>query len=165
MLTRDGSNVFYRLSSAMLEACGDLPVVQQAREDRVSFEDASIDWMTAVCLFHHVGPADRVRLAADMRRALRPGGLFVMIEHNPLNPFAQVIVRRTPVDEHARLLTARAARRLARAAGFDVVATRYFLVIPERFYRWAGAVEGALTRLPLSGQYAVFGVKPHDLTR
>ena len=96
----------------------------------------------------------------DIYRVLRPGGIFAIIEHNPFNPAVQLIVRRTPVDENAKLLTAYTARRLMQAGGMHTVATRYFLYAPQRVYRWAAPVERALGRAPLGGQYVVFARKP-----
>src|SRR5205823_5259609 len=101
-----------------------LNVVLQPEPDRLPFGDASIDWVTAVCIYHHVPQPDRAALTTEARRVLRPGGIFAIIEHNPLNPAVQLIVRRTPVDEHAELLTAGCARRMARRAGFRVLETR-----------------------------------------
>lgn len=147
------------VSTGMLEEAGDLQVVTQTEADRLPFADASADWVTAVCVYHHVEPGDRAALTAEIRRVLRPGGIFAIIEHNPLNPAVQLIIRRTPVDAHAILLSAGRSRRLLRDAGFEVVDTRHFLYLPQRLYQRAAFIEHALERLPLGGQYAVFGRK------
>lgn len=148
------------VSQGMITECGDLEVVHQPDPLRLPFESASVDWATAVCIFHHVDPQARLPLVTEVYRVLRPGGIFAMIEHNPLNPAVQLIVRRTPVDENAKLLTARAARNLMRAASMQAIATRYFLYVPQRLYSWAARVERALERAPLGGQYVVFAKKP-----
>jgi SAM-dependent methyltransferase len=148
------------VSSAMIETVTDVAIVLQPQPDAIPFADASVDWVTAVCVYHHVPLTDRARLTAEIRRVVKPGGVFAIIEHNPLNPAVQLIVRRTPVDEHAILLTAGRARRLLRDAGFESLGTRHFLYVPERFYRWGAVLERALGRVPLGGQYAVFGRKP-----
>lgn len=147
------------VSLGMIAECRDLAVVHQTNPVRLPFEDASVDWVTAVCIFHHVIPSERAPLVADVHRVLRPGGIFAIIEHNPYNPAVQLIVRRTPVDKNAKLLTAKATRRLMQAAAMQVVATRYFLYVPQRVYSWAAPVERALDRVPLGGQYVVFGRK------
>jgi len=148
------------VSAGMIRHCDDLDVIRQAEIDRLPVGEASVDWVTAVCAYHHIEGECRQRLTADIERVLRPGGVFAMIEHNPFNPAVQLIVRRTPVDEHAVLLTAARARRLMRDAGFQVMGTRYFLYVPQRFYRRAAVLEKALERIPLGGQYVVFGMKP-----
>lgn len=148
------------VSLGMISECRDLKVVHQVDPVRLPFEDASVDWATAVCIFHHISPQEHAPLAADIHRVLRPGGIFAVIEHNPFNPVVQLIIRRTPVDKNARLLTAGATRRLMRTASLRTVATRYFLCVPQRIYGWTAPVERALGRVPLGGQYVVFGRKP-----
>lgn len=147
------------VSRGMIAACRDLEVVHQSDPRRLPFEAGSIDWVTAVCIFHHIVPSERPPLVADIYRVLRPGGVFAMIEHNPLNPAVQLIVRRTPVDKNAQLLTARTARRLLQDSPMEIVATQYFLYVPQRAYGWAAPVERALNQVPLGGQYVVFGRK------
>jgi SAM-dependent methyltransferase len=96
-------------------------------------------------------------LTAEIRRLLRPGGVFAVIEHNPWNPVTRLIVSRTPVDEDAILLRASETRALLRGAGFSIDREMYFLYFPEKLYRAAAALENGLRRVPLGGQYAVFG--------
>ena len=84
-----------------------------------------------------------------------------IIEHNPFNPVTQIIIRRTPVDDNAQLLTARTARGLLSAAGLGVdQRTTYFLYFPQNIYRKARAIEALLEKVPAGGQYAAFGRKP-----
>jgi SAM-dependent methyltransferase len=144
------------LSVAMLQACDGIDVRKQESPTALPFDDASIDFVTAVCVYHHVLPADRIPLTRDVSRVLKPAGVFCVIEHNPLNPVTRLIVARTPVDADARLLRAGAAERLMRTSDFELLAKRYFLLFPERLYRRLSSVEAAATALPLGGQYAVF---------
>jgi len=98
-------------------------------------------------------------LTDEAHRVLRPGGLFVMFEHNPANPATRLVVSRTPVDSNAVLLRARESRALMRAAGLAPLDTLYYLYLPQRLFEFAGKLERLLTRVPLGGQYAVFGEK------
>jgi len=148
------------VSAGMLDGCGDLNVVLQPDLQRLPFDDASVDWVTAVCVYHHVPRSGRGAITAEVRRVLRPGGVLTIIEHNPFNPAVQVIVRRTPVDEHADLLTAGTARRAMTSAGMRPIDTRYFLCVPQRVYKALGALERAIEALPVGGQFAVFGINP-----
>jgi SAM-dependent methyltransferase len=163
-LLRAGRSSFARVlgcdvSTEMIAAAGDLDVVHQGQPTCVPLADASVDVATAVCVYHHIDPLDRPALTADIVRVLKPGGIFAIVEHNPINPAVQVIIRRTAVDENAILLAARTARRLMRDAGLGVQSTRYFLYLPQRLYFRTPIVERALERVPLGGQYAVFGIK------
>lgn len=123
---------------------------------RLPFDDARFDFITAVCVYHHVARDLRPGLTAEVRRALRPGGWFAIIEHNPYNPVTRLIVSRTPVDGNAILLRPSETRRLLRGGGFRIDDQRYFLFCPEWLYRKFGGLESALRGLPLGGQYAVF---------
>lgn len=148
------------VSLGMISECRGLEVVHQPDPLRLPFEDSSVDWATAVCILHHISAHERTPLIADICRVLRPGGILAIIEHNPFNPAVQLITRRTPVDENARLLTARTARSLMGRALMDTIATRYFLYVPQRMHSWAARMERALGRVPLGGQYVVFARKP-----
>lgn len=145
------------LSEEMLRACGDLEVTLQTEPGRLPYSDASFDFVTAVCVYHHVEPHDRGALTKELIRVLAPGGILGIIEHNPWNPATRLIVSRTPVDQNAILLSAGETMGWMRSAGLSAVSRRFFLYLPERFYRKAGGVEEALAWLPLGGQYAAFG--------
>ncbi len=120
------------------------------------YADASFDAASAVCVFHHVSPAARVRLACDIRRVIRPGGLFAIFEHNPLNPLTMHVVNNCEFDKDARLLRAPEAEMLLEAAGFAQISTRYILAVP------AGGpllhrIDRLLARWPVGAQYYTVG--------
>lgn len=143
-------------SAAMIQGCRDLPVRLQENPLTIPFPNESFEFATAVCVYHHVEPEDRAALTAEIRRVLTPGGIFVLIEHNPLNPATRLIVSRAPVDANAKLLRAGEAESLLRATGLTPIEKAYFLYLPERLYRRFGIVEDWLNRIPAGGQYAVF---------
>jgi len=147
-------------SSGMLAAGGlsarGIETRVQHDPQRLPFDDARFDVITAVCVYHHVAPDLRPSLTREVRRVLKPGGWFAVIEHNPYNPVTLLIVSRTQVDAGTILLRASEVRRLLRGGGFRVDAQRYFLYCPERLYRRFGGLESALKAIPLGGQYVVF---------
>lgn len=155
-----GKAVGCDVSTGMMKACQGLDVVVQTDPSRLPFEDGSFSLVTAVCVYHHVEPPYRPGLTAEIARVLRPGGVACIIEHNPFNPATQIIVRRTPVDENAQLLTARTARRLLSGAGLGAgQRTTYFLYFPKNIYAKAKGLEALLSSVPAGGQYAAFGRK------
>jgi ubiquinone/menaquinone biosynthesis C-methylase UbiE len=143
------------ISAGMIQGSDGVNIRHQTSPRQIPFTDRSFDFITAVCVYHHVDIADRPFLTLDISRVLKPNGLFCIIEHNPLNPITRLIVRRSPIDSHAQLLTAGKTKRLARAAQMKVLATSYFLYFPERFYSKMAAAEEILSPFPLGGQYAV----------
>ena len=146
-------------SEGMLESCEDLQVLHQPDMEKLPFPDASFDFVTAVCVYHHVAMDRRSLMTAEAFRVLRSGGIFCVIEHNPYNPATRLIVARTPIDADASLLTASATRRLMSGSGGRVLEGRYFLLFPEPIYQVAASAENLLGRLPLGGQYAIFSQK------
>jgi SAM-dependent methyltransferase len=144
-------------SGAMMASAQGIETRLQDDPAVIPFESGRFDFVTAVCVYHHVPIAERRNLTHEVLRVLAPGGKFCIIEHNPINPVTRLIVRRTPVDANAILLRATETRRLMEDAGFAVEKPRYFLYLPERFYSSAGFLEKALVHVPAGGQYAVFG--------
>lgn len=147
-------------SASMLASCASFPVRVQPSPAALPYEDNSMDFVTAVCVYHHVHGGDRALLMTEIRRVLAPGGLYCIIEHNPWNPVTQAIVRRCPVDIDAEFLTARRARTLLKSAGFAVLRPSYFLYLPEALIGPLGAVESALEHVPMGGQYALLARAP-----
>ncbi|SDT26854.1 class I SAM-dependent methyltransferase [Bradyrhizobium canariense] len=120
------------------------------------FDDASFDLVTAICVLHHVAPAEWAHFINEMRRAVRPGGLICVIEHNPLNPLTRLAVARCEFDRDAVLLGAGKARKLMAAGGLREIGARHFLLLPWEA-KPARYVEGALSNVPIGAQYAAFG--------
>jgi SAM-dependent methyltransferase len=143
-------------SEGMLQSCSDLNVRTQASMLSLPFESQSFDFLTIVCVYHHVPLEERVAFTHEALRLLKPGGVFCVIEHNPLNPVTRLIVSRTPVDADARLLRAKETRNLLCKAGGRILETKYFLLFPERIHKYARVIEDCLTSVPIGGQYAVF---------
>jgi SAM-dependent methyltransferase len=147
------------LSSSMMQEVSQIAGIEtrvQSDSLHIPFGDAEFDLVTAVCVYHHVPPADRPTLTSEIGRVLRPGGIFCMIEHNPFNPVTRLIVSRTPVDSDAILLPASEARRLAARAGLARLEQDYFLYFPQAVYRYLGRAEPMLAKVPFGGQYALF---------
>jgi SAM-dependent methyltransferase len=153
-------------SSGMLEAAqSPSPGVEfrlQSNPGIIPFEDNAVDFVTAVCVYHHVPPAERANLTREVRRVLKPNGVFALIEHNPWNPVTRFIVSRTPVDADAILLRPKETRHLLQEQDFDIDRECYFLYLPEVLYERCARLEAALSRLPLGGQYVIFGKKKSE---
>lgn len=147
------------VAASMMPDCEGIDWRIQKSVAEVPFDAGSFDLVTAVCVFHHVREEDRHDLAAAMARTLKPGGWLCIIEHNPFNPVTQIIVRRSPVDVNAKLLTAMTARSIAKRAGLRSIATEFFLVLPKAAYVRIAPLEHACSKAPLGGQYAVFAQK------
>lgn len=120
------------------------------------YANAIFDGAVAVAVMHHVPSAQWVDFLREMRRVVRPGGLVLVIEHNPLNPATQWVVRHAPMDENAELLAPWHLRGLMKGAGIRQTWTRYILFTPfaGKFFR---ILDRLLGRVPLGTQYAAGG--------
>ena len=146
-------------SEGMLRACTDLEVRKQESLEKLPFGDATFDFLTAVCVYHHVPLQHRLPFTREALRLVKPGGIFCVIEHNPWNPATRIIVSRSPIDADANLLSSRETRRLLSAGGAEVLGAKYFLLFPETIHRYVSAIEDSLEALPIGGQYSVFAKK------
>jgi SAM-dependent methyltransferase len=105
-------------------------------------------------VFHHIPLSRRAEAIQSIRDALRPGGLFSFWENNPWNPGTRLVMSRIPFDRDAILVSAREARRLARAGGFEVLSTHFLFVFPKML-SGLRRLERPLSSLPLGAQYQV----------
>jgi len=143
-------------SEGMLQACAGLNVRKQESPKKLPFDDGHFDFLTAVCVYHHVPYGDRPRLTKEALRVLKPGGILCITEHNPWNIVTRIIVSRTRVDADANLLTPGETRRVLSNMGMEILRTDYFLLFPERIHRYVAPIEDGLCRFALGGQYSVF---------
>src|SRR5947209_399657 len=70
-------------STGMMEKSTSADIYAQTSPTELPFPNASFDFITAVCVYHHVRREDRGALTTSIHRVLRPGGIFCLIEHNP----------------------------------------------------------------------------------
>jgi SAM-dependent methyltransferase len=137
--------------------------VPQARFDaydgrRLPFGDDRFDLAMATLVFHHVPPAQWAELLTEMKRVVRPGGLVVLVEHNPWNPLTRLAVRQCEFDRDAVLMPLRRTWRLFLDTGLRGLERRFFLFLPWRLSD-AGAVAWVLAGVPFGAQYLVAGSK------
>jgi SAM-dependent methyltransferase len=130
------------------------------RAEPLPYEDASFDLSFAICVLHHVPPAERPAFVEEMRRVTRPGGLVAIFEHNPLNPLTRKAVRDCPFDEDAVLLSRGEARRRLADAGLAEVEAPFIIFFP-REGDLRSRLERRLGWLPLGAQYYVAGTRGH----
>ena len=123
------------------------------------YEEGSFDLAFAINVVHHVPPAHWPGFVGELARVLRPGGVAVLIEHNPLNPLTRLAVARCEFDDDAVLLGRKHALTLLRGAGLEPVETRYILFFPWRSARLRRA-ERRLAALPAGAQYLAAARRP-----
>ncbi len=110
-------------------------------------------------VFHHIPLGDRAGSMQYIFDSLRGGGIFAFWENNPWNPGTRYVMSRIPFDRDAVTLSPPQSRRLAEAAGFEVILMRSLFFFP-RSLGWLRWMEPAMARIPLGGQYIVLCRKP-----
>jgi ubiquinone/menaquinone biosynthesis C-methylase UbiE len=125
---------------------------------QLPYDDKSFDMAMAICVFHHIPPAQWDKAAREMLRVVKGGGLILIIEHNPFNPVTRHIVNSCSFDADAVLLSPRTLRGLFSAAGGDDVLTRTILNLPPKssFLR---RMDLKLGWLPMGAQYYLMATK------
>jgi ubiquinone/menaquinone biosynthesis C-methylase UbiE len=129
--------------------------------ERLPYEDQSFDVAFTIAVIHHVPPAQWPTFLKEMRRVVRPGGMIVVFEHNPINPLTQWVVRTCPIDENAVLLSSRRLSRLIAQTRFVDITKRYILFTPldGPVYR---KFDNVIGWLPLGAQYYVAARVPRS---
>lgn len=151
------------ISSASIErARRENPQVQYEMYDghTLPFADETFDAAFLICVLHHVLPAERLKLLKETRRALKPGGVLFIFEHNPYNPLTRLAVARCEFDRDAQLISRPLARQLLEETGVPMFEQRYILISPFPIKGMAW-IERSCRQIPLGAQYYVAGQKPN----
>jgi SAM-dependent methyltransferase len=137
------------------------PSIRYHRYDgrRLPCADRAFDAAIAICVMHHVPPAQWRDFVAEAWRALRPGGVLMIFEHNPWNPLTRWAVARCAFDFDAVLLNPPRLAKLLREGGFQDIRREFLFFTPfsaapiqsgEHYLRWC----------PAGAQYVAYGRRP-----
>ncbi|TPV97238.1 MAG: methyltransferase domain-containing protein [Myxococcales bacterium FL481] len=125
----------------------------------IPFEDESFDFVYSINVVHHIlSEADRQSTYAEIRRVLKPGGMFFLHEMNTINPvfrlyMSYVFPLINSIDEgNERWVLPNALPQVSGAHWASDV--DYFTFIPDFvpawLLRWLAPVERVLEELPFS---------------
>src|SRR2546423_3095884 len=110
-------------------------------------------------VFHHIPLPERLSAAKLIRSALQPGGIFAFWENNPWSPGTRYVMSHCAFDEDAITVSAAAARRMLRRAGFEILRTDYLFYFPNALAALR-PLESMLRKIPLGGQYQILCRRP-----
>ncbi len=121
--------------------------------NKLPYEDCEFDVCFTICVLHHVSQLYWKNFCIEMLRVLKPGGIAVIMEHNPFNPLTLLTVKRCPLDQGVTLLSKKKLIRLVDDIG-QIVNHEYIL-----FFPWEGVltrkVEKLLRKVPLGAQHSL----------
>lgn len=125
---------------------------------KLPFDTATFDVAVAICVMHHVPPAQWPEFLREMRRVVKPGGIAIVFEHNPYNPLTRYVVASNEMDRGVKLLSSSHLQKLMRDVGLGA-RDRFILFTPfaHPFFRW---LDGKLGWCPMGAQYYVAAKVP-----
>lgn len=107
--------------------------VYAAYSTALPFEDDVFDLSLSVATMHHLETPERVAATvAEMGRVVRPGGYVLIWDHNPLNPYWPILMKRVPQDHgDERLVSVWELLAAARQAGLRPVRAARTGLVPD----------------------------------
>ena len=123
--------------------------------DSLPFENEIFDCAVSIAVFHHIADEKKVfKTISEMVRVVKNGGVIIIWDHNPLNPYWPVIMKKVPQDTgEERLIPAREIRE-------DLLKNRIYKIkifhkgfVPEFIPEWVlpffQILENILENIPL----------------
>lgn len=132
--------------------------------DALPFRSETFDLVACVATLHHIADAPRVAAAiSEMCRVARRPGTIVIWDHNPLNPYWHLLMRRVPQDSgEERLVPLEEILATLSRQRLDRIEVRRMGFMPDFVPRVAmsawGMVERAAERMPLVRDLAAHNV-------
>lgn len=126
----------------------------------IPYADNSFSIVFTANVFHHINHKNHPGILKEIYRVLKPGGVFIIFEHNPYNPITRKIVNECEFDHDAVLLKPGYTRSSLKSAGFKSVTTDFTLFFPRSsFFKPFLSLEKRMRFIPIGGQYFGRGVK------
>jgi SAM-dependent methyltransferase len=113
------------------------------------FEDGAFDFTYCVAVMHHIAePKDVHDTLVEMCRVTKPGGLVLVWDHNPRNPYWPILMKRVPQDTGAeRLIPEKEILDGLAAGGATPVETKPLGMMPDFTPRFLTGPVAALERI------------------
>ena len=127
-------------------------------QKNIFFTKPTYDIIFSSCVFHHIDPIERIYWLKQLYANLKPGGILLIYEHNPINPLTQFIFRTDDADKDGSIISSRRLRLLLKETGFMNISTRYRVYFPK-FLSSLLRFEDYLSAIPLGAQYYCLAVK------
>ncbi len=115
------------------------------------FEENTFDVIYTAGVFHHIPFSEHEHYTKELNRILKPSGVLIVFELNPLNPGTQYIFRNAPMDANATMLTPWYTQKLLKPYGKPKL--KFYSFFPH-FLKGLRCTEKFLTKVPLGGLYA-----------
>jgi len=144
--------------------------VYAAYSTALPFEDDAFDLALSVATMHHLETPERVAATIrEMGRVVKPGGHVLIWDHNPLNPYWPILMKRVPQDHgDERLVSVWELLDAVRTAGLTPVRAARTGLVPDfmpaalmpAWTRVEALVEGSSVLSLLAAHNVVVARKP-----
>lgn len=99
-----GADPFAAMLHHMAKRDSRLKTVHAPGQD-LPFDDGTFDFTYCVAVMHHIADPQDVRdTLIEMCRVTKPGGMVLVWDHNPRNPYWPILMKRVPQDTGAERL-------------------------------------------------------------
>jgi len=119
--------------------------------NKIDFSDNYFDIICAAGVFHHIPPDEHKLWAKELIRVLKPGGICVIFELNPLNPGTQYIFWNHPMEKNAKMLWPWQTKKLFVNTG--KTENKFFCYFPN-WLKYFREYEPYFEKIPFGGLYA-----------
>jgi len=126
-----------------------------ANAKALPFDDQCCDLVFSSCMFHHLPEQEIKTVINEMVRICKAPGFIIFFEHNPCNLLTQIVVRTTPIDEKANLISRKELRKKILDLGLKIYQTEYFLYGPKMIDGWLSKSFPIIKSIPAGGQYYI----------
>jgi SAM-dependent methyltransferase len=118
--------------------------------NQLAFAPNSFDLVLSAGVFHHIPEAERQHWAQQLHAVLKPGGICVIFELNPLNPGTQYIFNTHPMEKNAKMLLPWQCKKTF--ANFTKTRLKFYCFFP-RWFKFLRPLERWLSKIPFSALY------------
>lgn len=121
---------------------------------RLPFKSNSVDAALCIATMHHVvGSTEVARTLGEMLRIVKPGGWILVWDHNPLNPYWPIFMKRLPQDqEETRLIPLKEFVSTLKASNVSKIEAKRLGLVPDFTPSWLlwffQALEWMVERIP-----------------
>ncbi|MEW6008461.1 MAG: class I SAM-dependent methyltransferase [Candidatus Omnitrophota bacterium] len=143
-------------SLASIKQCRNYIEGARFTSNDTDLEQEFFDTVIMANVLHHIDIAERGKILKKAITFLKKGGYIFIFEHNPYNPITRMVVKSSPIDEKASLVSARDIMRLLRSLYIDIHKKRYIVFFP-RLLKKLRFLEPIMGYIPIGAQYVYVG--------